>query len=66
MLLPFLLTQHKVWKYCKMRIFTVSRKSSTEFFLHFKKNFCYLYLQLRTFSLQMKKYLTLYMYLIHK
>ena len=26
MLLPFLLIQHKVWKNCKMRIFTVARK----------------------------------------
>ena len=25
MLLPFLLRQHKVWKNCKMRIFTVAR-----------------------------------------
>lgn len=25
MLLPFLLTQHKVWKHCKMRIFTVAQ-----------------------------------------
>jgi potassium/chloride transporter 4/5/6 len=25
MLLPFLLTQHKTWKNCKMRIFTVAR-----------------------------------------
>lgn len=33
MLLPFLLTQHKVWKYCKMRIFTVSRQSGICFFL---------------------------------
>lgn len=26
MLLPFLLTQHKVWRNCKMRIFTVARE----------------------------------------
>jgi len=26
MLLPYLLTQHKVWRNCKMRIFTVARK----------------------------------------
>jgi len=27
MLLPFLLLQHKVWRHCTMRIFTVASKS---------------------------------------
>jgi len=35
MLLPFLLTQHKVWRYCKMRIFTVSRESYVRVVLYF-------------------------------
>ena len=34
MLLPFLLRQHKVWKKCRLRIFTVARKKNKRWCLY--------------------------------
>ena len=34
MLLPFLLIQHKVWKNCHMRIFTVARILPCQYNIH--------------------------------
>ena len=56
MLLPFLLKQHRTWKKCRMRIFTVAQAEDNS--IQMKKDLKQFLYQLRSAVVQIAKLLT--------